>query len=583
MSTVDYSNGNPAADLALKRFQASMQSYSRRMGGVSPAARLDPCAKDCPCQKPLPEGAAWTLPFRTRSVVRYMRALSSALDGALYPLDVGRLSGSRPVRPHRWAVPGDEGCQAKCQEECLKWNSSVCRDLLAGYESVPPGSDPVLFLATALAGTLPSQVYFTESDEWVEFGAALLALIGLAPGADACPVGAMVVGPDWCYVNQDPGTTQWGRWCRVRLPDGGRHPLGVRLVGPSTPHDLQSVLVGDGLTRGEFGEHVVRGSLLAAAAGQPGVVVRTTAFRPRSGDFLVELPEGRIMVEVKNYSRAVPGKEVEKLTRDIEVHSPVAAILVALGESGVVGMASPCEVSWIPTTSGQMCPLIMIKTDFSEQTLASVCAMGLAMARHMAGARTPGGDGAAQSGLGENVLKRLEAASVVMGGTLSEMQGALSAVVSAHHSGVASVTAARGCLGLATDLVRQSLEPPAKSLCVSGNTWEKFSQQIIPFADGNEVRQVWELIQEEACDWVYVGGRTRVMKCAVRGSEWRFRLLTAATHLNIPVNLVLDQLPEWLASPVLQKYLRVTGGRLDIRLCEETAPVFLQLLSGVPR
>ena len=66
-------------------------------------------------------------------------------------------------------------------------------------------------------------------------------------------------------------------------------------------------------------------------------VVRDVSRRPRSADMVVETPGGKIFVDSKDYSSAVPSKEVQKFWRDLGARGADAGVLVSLS-SGVAGV-----------------------------------------------------------------------------------------------------------------------------------------------------------------------------------------------------------------------------------------------------
>ena len=57
----------------------------------------------------------------------------------------------------------------------------------------------------------------------------------------------------------------------------------------------------------------------------------STAHTPKSGDLSVRVLGQRVMVEVKNYTGAIPRESIDKFVRDIDVSLPDAGVFISLG------------------------------------------------------------------------------------------------------------------------------------------------------------------------------------------------------------------------------------------------------------
>lgn len=92
----------------------------------------------------------------------------------------------------------------------------------------------------------------------------------------------------------------------------------------------------------------------------PGLKVETTAnWRGGAGDLIVTSDlVGKIIIEVKNYTRPVNGKEVEKLHRDVRLQRAEGAILIS--RNSIAGIHRPIHKEEIPGAPGTgVCPVHM--------------------------------------------------------------------------------------------------------------------------------------------------------------------------------------------------------------------------------
>lgn len=112
--------------------------------------------------------------------------------------------------------------------------------------------------------------------------------------------------------------------------------------------------------RGALGEDYVMNIL------KPHFNAEYTRHDAKSADIIVDKS---IMVEVKNYTRAVPTTEVEKFRRDLGAGSALGGVFISLGSS--IARKKTFEYT-VEAVRGGTIPVIYISTDVSEVILLAI-------------------------------------------------------------------------------------------------------------------------------------------------------------------------------------------------------------------
>jgi hypothetical protein len=84
--------------------------------------------------------------------------------------------------------------------------------------------------------------------------------------------------------------------------------------------------------------------------------VEDTSKTPHSGDIRCNIGDVCVMIEVKNYSKDVPSKEVTKFLRDMEENPTIPYGIFASLTTGISGKKNEVSMEW--TNQGQLCVFI---------------------------------------------------------------------------------------------------------------------------------------------------------------------------------------------------------------------------------
>lgn len=366
---------------------------------------------------------------------------------------------------------------------------------------------------------------------------------------------------------------------------------------------------------GELGELLVQQALHGAAVAHcaQARVVRT-GHRPRSGDFQVTLAEGLFLVEVKNYTRAVPAKEVDKLRRDLEASGARGGILISLGpvagvrnpsplrfstacEQQVVRQPAAFDLEMVPSLDGQVRPLLTVcshaagpgrPAEDAATDLSHLCSLALS-ATSLLATRHPHVVGRAPSAeVLEALLLRLHQAGTAISAALEAQQSSLQATLSVHHQGIAALATARSNLASLEGQVRAEVgAPPTKSRL---STWAAFQDAVGGMHAPDLVHQVWSALNGGGVAWtIEQKAGTCTASCSWGATHSAtFRFLATSSRCVVPTAALQSCLAAWLSDPVLQKSLAVScgGGReavslTDVRLDEPMLAPLLAALGNV--
>lgn len=566
------------------------------------------CSEQCPCRKRSGEPTAPTSVYSTGPFRRYIRSLTAIFRAAAMPVSPAEILSNPWILPHSWQPGAEDDGPAYITETA----GAILRQ--AYGKGTLPGCDPVLKLVSQL-GAFPSQAYLTPEKSgaglvggpaWVGWEEALLALqtvtsefswpfaAVLVPRAGSChSMGILRSSGGWelLPLPADNPLIRVGKASR----EPTANPSGVPLS--RFPESTEAAA-----SAGEIGEKMVHEALLGAAAADFGQArVRTTSYRPRSGDFVVQTRVGAVLVEAKNYTRAVPAKEVEKLVRDLETTGAAAALLVSVG-SGVVGVTGACSVRMVPAM-GYLKPLIILSPsgfglegDGLTSSLPSACSLGLATAVLLAAehARTSQGCRALEEG--EALAAQLEAVNDTLGQAAASVRKSLSVVGEAQQETLSSLAASRALIAASVGDVRASLCGTSREVsdCAS---WEGMVQALGggAISEAGAVRQIWAILSEADTDsgnrnqkpWTVTNtGKSRSATISVTAGglpeqEITFRFLQASTHLMIPMQILLARgvVAEVVQDRSLQKELRIANDLLDVKITEATLPSLSALIS----
>ena len=149
------------------------------------------------------------------------------------------------------------------------------------------------------------------------------------------------------------GAPTWVRGGAVPLLPGPS-PAGDAGDAPGSQHP-EGPAPSSSALRGARGE-----ALVAEALEQAGYQVRSVAHRPRSADMVVAAGGGEIYIEAKDYSAAVPDKEVKKFLRDLGARGAAGGVLVSLS-SGITGVRGglSARVEALPG-EGRLAPVVYV-------------------------------------------------------------------------------------------------------------------------------------------------------------------------------------------------------------------------------
>lgn len=100
--------------------------------------------------------------------------------------------------------------------------------------------------------------------------------------------------------------------------------------------------------------------------------VLNTAKIGKAGDFIIDVKNKRILIEVKKYSKTVPSKEVDKFYRDVDANSSIAGGLMITISSNIVGMTKSIEHKNC-FVNGKNVPLIMVNIKSLTREIAKSC------------------------------------------------------------------------------------------------------------------------------------------------------------------------------------------------------------------
>lgn len=449
-----------------------------------------------------------------------------------------------------------------------------------GLADVPVGCDPMLWLFCLAGGTFPVQVLVRQGageDRWETDVAVWAGAAGY--GIGPCPVQAFVREGRMTIATSEGS---WTSWRTVPLPIAG--DLAPVSNPPGTLSTLDTGTRDGELSTGSIGERAVHQALLAVAQdGFDRATVQTTAHRAKSADFNVATRAGTILVEAKNYARPVPFKEVHKLERDLEVSGASGALLVALG-SGVAGQSGTTALRMVPSREGGLRPLVVVCI---ETGLEAACRVGLAAAMLLA-AEHPRGN-LRLSQLDDHVAGltlRLENADTLLGQAVDRAKEVASAAIATHMEGQSALVGAKTALATVTAFVRQSQKSTRVGVAAS---WPQFLELFGgAVADSALVHTVWAAVSARApeAEWeterkTSGGGAAHTTFAGVKVS---LRFLAASSHFAFAVDDALavpGLLQTYLADPQRQKLVRISAGRVDIKIAEGTHQLLGDLIRDI--
>lgn len=180
------------------------------------------------------------------------------------------------------------------------------------------------------------------------------------------PLGALRLEDDTLLIRQGQ------RWARVGavVPAVTYEPLvaiappmimGAPMAFSAQTREVTSALKG------------ARGEAYVLEVLQVGpYAVQDVSHRARSADMIVESPSGKILVDAKDYTIAVPDKEVQKFRRDLASRGAAAGVLISLS-TGIVGMRGVITVALeaLPT-EGRIIPVVYAASNHADVIRASV-------------------------------------------------------------------------------------------------------------------------------------------------------------------------------------------------------------------
>jgi hypothetical protein len=85
---------------------------------------------------------------------------------------------------------------------------------------------------------------------------------------------------------------------------------------------------------GDFGEQIIMSKLMAISKHNCDFMVADTSGCKDHGDIAIEYKGRRICVEVKNYTKPIPGKEIDKYHRSLALPDYQAGILFSMNDHG---------------------------------------------------------------------------------------------------------------------------------------------------------------------------------------------------------------------------------------------------------
>lgn len=322
----------PAQMREVKRTLLSvvMECLKTPAGGTSVPADADGCGK---------------------RAVAYVRAveLYYNLTSPTYPVDAWLVATNEYLRPVIW----DDFEAATDALHLWTENGSFADPVAVALAA----AHPARITGIAEAGPRASSTSFIPLRDFAEKHCGRFHW-----PADEFPLGALRLEDDTLLIRQG---RQWTRVGTV-APPATYEPL-VSIAPPppltaaSQPREVTSAL------KGARGEAYVLDILRAGP-----YAVKDVSHRARSADMVVESPSGKILVDAKDYTIAVPDKEVQKFRRDLAARGAAAGVLISLS-TGIVGMRGTITVALeaLPT-EGRIIPVVYAASGHADVIRASV-------------------------------------------------------------------------------------------------------------------------------------------------------------------------------------------------------------------
>jgi hypothetical protein len=571
-------------------FTQALEGYLVRFPLVagSPDPTSPPfCPKHCPCLRAKPAGddSTWSRTDTTHARDRQRRAYTLMLQ-TTFPLDLARSMSNVWMLPHRWALGPWEGG--------VEWNRETAELLLAeaGDTHPPAGSDPLLCIFRLGGHRFPLRVLWSaEGGVWRDWQDCIGEILELGSGISKLPFKVAR------YCDHSRCGENWSPW--LVIPDDAQPSMSI-VRASDRVGTLSHVASASSHFAGEVGELMVQEVLHGAAvAHYPLARVVRTGHRPRSGDFQVALAEGTFLVEVKNYTRAVPTKEVEKLCRDLEASGARGGILISLG-SGVAGVRCPgsiagsilnpagFSVEMVPASDGQMRPLLIVVCPAgaeisSQSNLSHVCSLTLATVALLATNHPHSTGRPPETRVLESLALQLERAETNVSRVLGTQQESTQAALAIYHQGLAALTTVRTSLAALGGQVRAELGGVTHTS--QPKTWEVFRETVGAMHEPEAVFQIWTALRGDQRPWTFERkSAARSMSCQANGDCVTFRFLTTATRCVVPIAFLRQYLAVWLLDPILQKSLTVapasSGSTCAIQLDGVVLPYLVALVAG---
>jgi hypothetical protein len=276
-----------------------------------------------------------------------------------YPVDPREIAGNVHLRPGPPPGPAEGGAVL------VDPAGAVYADPLSLVRAAGRPS-PLLQLFLAPGG---GHVSVSEAEAAARRSVSLSSAAFRIPPGGFPYAGAMLEGGELLLHTGPHPLTGAPTWVRSggALPPAPP-PAGGGARSPEEPGPVSSAL------RGAHAEARVAGIL-----EQAGYQVRPVAHRPRSADLVVDTAGGEIYVEAKDYSAAVPEKEVKKFLRDLGARGAAGGAFISLS-SGIVGVRGglSARIEALPG-EGRLAPVVYVARGGPE-----VVAAGVDLAAHLA-------------------------------------------------------------------------------------------------------------------------------------------------------------------------------------------------------
>lgn len=489
------------------------------------------CPATCPCHASFltvaPIQSGWVGDVNFLQVDRYHCAIVAVLDSACVPIDIAALVNNPWILPHKWrASPETNFNIARAMElrgPPLKFSDEVL-DLM---RSLP--SPPVAFVVDGEWRAMTGDTSFPE------YASALC--IKVANGRIAIKAAATGATSGWTHIEGVP---------------------------PYVSHNAEGQAA-DAKGLGKAAEIAV-----CWALHHEGYEVNVTASRARSADLQIRTDAGLVMVEVKDYSRAVPTAEIEKFERDIVEGSAAAGLMITAGCTIAGNQAGRrCITRMVPTACRGLCPMMICQVDNIDSRTEVRTACSASLSALDAITKTCNSK-KVQLTPEEGAARRLETAGEELARAQATLMSSITASVESRQTAVAALQRSAAAVFETIEHIRAETNKPS--------SWEEFVDSAAPMQQHAMVKQVWE----RGTAWSIK--KTAAQRTATSAEGYVLRFLATATRATFPLAHTNKAARAALVEAVVlraQKHLKIQEGNFEITLAPEAAPLLHSVLSAL--